>query len=221
MSTAPNKETKSLSVLSYEAEVREGYLSTPLTRFFARFNGLPTEVKAGIHHGELKVKTATFYDTVFNESTTPILHFFPAETRRDVKVGITNLPYNRLDSSDLFFVDSVRLLYGQILEGSQAITEASKATAQAVLGVDFFKDEYPQNVVNGTFQVQVGGQDAVTNTLTSALHSENPKVRKALRLESLYIADGKPFVFSLNLAGANLKVSDVLRLEVSGILVTK
>lgn len=213
---------KPLSQLSIEAEIREGNATSAINRFLARFNGLPLSIKKDVQDGVLKVKTATYYDTVYNETTTPSIHFFPAETRRDVKVGLTNLPYNRLEASEIFFVDSVRLLHGEIKESNQAITQAEKATAANVLAVNYFDTALPTNIANGTFQVHIGGQDVVTNLLMSKfVDDKEKKARPEVKLENVFLAEGKPFGFTVHLAGTNLKVSDALRLEVSGVLITK
>lgn len=215
---------KTLSQLATEAEIREGAQATAINRFFARFNSLPTAVRKEILEGNVKVSLTTFYDTIYNITTTPTLRFFSTEETRNPKVGITNLATNKLELSQIFFVDSVRLLHAEIKKssGGTNITEATEATVTAVQGVKFGDTELPTNIVNGTFEMQIGGQVVVSNLLmTEFLDLQYPKNRPKVKLENVFLADGKPFEITINLAGSNLKVHDVLRMEVSGVLISK
>lgn len=146
------------------------------------------------------------------------MRFFSTEETRNSKVGITNLATNKLELSQIFFVDSICLLHAEIKQssGGTNITQASEATVAAVQGVKFGDTELPTNIANGSFEMQIGGQVVVSNLLmTRFLDLQYPKNRPKVKLENVFLADGKPFEITVNLAGTNLKVHDVLRMEVS------
>lgn len=212
---------KPLSQLALECEVLAGKQTLPSVRFLTRFNGLPKEVKAALLSNKLASKPFTIYDTVFGQTTNPVITFFDQEKQRLLKPGVTNFADNKIPAEQIFFVDNLRLHYGVIKKSDIKITQASDATAENVILTDFWSEELPLNVAHAALRLSLSGKDAISGFLCQEFLGIKDRIRPKVKVEGVFLQENVPFEFNIQLVGENLKIHEALRLELEGVLITR